>query len=398
MGRKIGNLGVLNLLNATEKSVADIESIENVGMILYRKETAHLLTRIPISNIGKSLEVPEGYQLIYGLFHLNEALLASLEEPARLMVNGTVIVDRSVTAEQLKAGKLSLIAGGTVYVPGPLFGPVSAILGSGKIEMYEGEPPRFETGTFELSNAFLHTLPSPLQLVVTGTFILPENLDLKLADEKIGSLKITGSAVLREGQESFFYRKTDSLAACKIEIIPQGYEVAERLLRLNARSIRRFRNRKLYTRHPVILESDIGREAFASAFDRLESSSFILCKEDLEDLVYERCPSLETEVLVYEHGYVYIEGEETWGEEQFRALEAPVSFVVDGKLTLEADVREETLKEKLADLALYGHVAVPDNRLKGLLHSFIRTQTGEVRVEGANAEDSFLHNIGMLTL
>ena len=44
MSQRIGNVGLLNLVNATEESVKGIERIENVGLVLYGKENAHLLT------------------------------------------------------------------------------------------------------------------------------------------------------------------------------------------------------------------------------------------------------------------------------------------------------------------------------------------------------------------
>lgn len=60
MKQKIGNVGLLDLRHATEESIKGIESINNVGVVFYHKENAHLLSSLSIGNIGKSIELPEG--------------------------------------------------------------------------------------------------------------------------------------------------------------------------------------------------------------------------------------------------------------------------------------------------------------------------------------------------
>ncbi len=122
MNQRIGNVGLLNLINATAESIKGIEKIENVGMVLYRQGNAQLLTKMNIGNIGSSVEVPEGYRYLNGMLNLDVSFLESIVEPVKLVVNGIVIISRDVQADQLKADQLSLIVNGNVYCPAHLTG------------------------------------------------------------------------------------------------------------------------------------------------------------------------------------------------------------------------------------------------------------------------------------
>ena len=52
MSRIIENVGMLDLTQATEETVTSIERIGNVGLVIYRAETAHLLTLLKTQAIS----------------------------------------------------------------------------------------------------------------------------------------------------------------------------------------------------------------------------------------------------------------------------------------------------------------------------------------------------------
>jgi hypothetical protein len=107
---------------------------------------------------------------------------------------------------------------------------------------------------------------------------------------------------------------------------------------------------------------------------------------------------MDTEVLTYEHSFVMIEGDEGWSNDQFLALEHPPNFIVKGQLTLERDVKEEVLREKVLALDLIGEVIVPEKKVKGWLQNVIRMNTGQI-VENGKEERVFgLDNVGKLSL
>lgn len=401
MSQRIGNVGLLNLVNATEESIKGIERIENVGLVLYGKENAHLLTRLNIGNIGSSFEVPTNYRLFNGIFNLDQNYLSSIVEPVFLIVNGIVVIDKNVQADQVQAGQLNLLVNGNVYSPVHLSGLAGRMLtkGSGAVETYHGAPPRLENGKFTLTNSFLQSIDESLYLVVNGMLSFAQDLNLDLINEKISKLEVNGKISLYENQESSLYKKVVSLTTCMVEVIPAEYEVLGKPLRLNSRSIRRFQQKKWYTNKPVIIESDVSREMLTKAIEKIHSTSVIICHEEVEDLVYELLSLMETEVLSYENSFILIEGEEVWSNDQFLALDQPVSIIVNGQLILDGDVSEEALRSKVATLDVLGEVIVREKKLKGTLQNVIRLNTGTVEVEKGKGEtEATLQNVGELSL
>lgn len=400
MNQRIGNVGLLNLMNATAESIKGIEQIENVGMVLYRQGNAHLLSTLNIGNIGSSVEIPDGYRFFNGILNLDEAYLQSISEPVKLLVNGIVIIGKDVKKDQMKSEQLNLIVNGNVYCPAHLSGMAGQLFskGSGVVETYHGAPPRLENGKFTLTNSFLHALDEPLYLVVNGLLSFAQDLNMATFHEKIDKLAVNGKISLYENQESFLYKKMASIASSKLEIIPDGYEVVAKSLRLNARSIRRFQGKKLFTKKPIMFDADVSREMLSNSIAKIHSSSVIICNEEIEDLMYELSSLLETEILSYEHRFVMIEGEEMWSNDQFLALDEPINLIVNGKLTLDDDVSEEVLRSKVSTLDVFGEVMVPNRKIKGALQHVIRLNTGSIEEEGKKERVSSLENIGELSL
>jgi hypothetical protein len=403
MRQRVGNVGLLNLVNATDESIKGIERIENVGLVIYGKENAHLLTQMNIGNIGSSIEVPTGYRLFNGVFNLDESYLKSITEPVLLLVNGIVVIDRNVQGDQVKEGLLNLIVNGKVYSPAHLSGMTGKMLskGSGAVETYHGAPPRLENGKFNLTNSFLQSIEEPLYLVVNGLVTFAEDLSLELLNEKISKLEVNGKISLYENQESVLYKKVSSLTTCKVEVVPYGYDVLSKPLRLNSRSIRRFQQKKWYTNKPIIIEADVTRDMLTKSIEKIHSTSVIICHEEFEDLIHEVLSLLETEVLSYENSFIVIDGDEVWSDDQFLGLSQPVNFIVNGQLTLDRDVNEEVLHSKVSTLDVLGEVIVREKKLKGVLQNIIRVNTGTIEVEISKEQAGAgvtLQNIGELSL
>lgn len=403
MGQKIGNVGLLNLLNATEESVKKIERIENVGAVIYRAGTAHLLSALNIGNLGASLELPEDYRYFNGELTVDAAYLRSLGGEQKLAVNGTVIFSQDVAAEDLEKQQLMLIVNGAIYAPEHLIGLISRLFPEGNraLKPYTGSAPYFENSHFTLSNSFLQAAEEPMYLVVNGVVDFAKDLDLDLFHEKIGQIDVNGVLRLQEEQESALHRKMKTAANGVIQVIPAGYVVLQKVLRINSRSIRSFKEKKLFTKKPVIFESGIAREVFAEAIGNLYSKSYIICSEELEDLVYEKLDRLETEVLSYERHYIWVEGEQRWSNAQFQSLEPGTNLIVDGLLILDADVAEETLNDKLAAIDNFGEIQISKDGQKGAVQNKLRANEGQITSASdasVEAENTGLQNVGELAL
>ena len=64
-GKIIGNVGTLDLRTATAETVAQIQRIGNVGIVLYTPETAGLILRLNLGNVGASM-IQHGKPVIRG--------------------------------------------------------------------------------------------------------------------------------------------------------------------------------------------------------------------------------------------------------------------------------------------------------------------------------------------
>ncbi len=385
MKQRIGNIGRLNLMHATEESVKAIERVNNIGTVYYRKETAHLLPLLNAGNIGSCQEIPDGYHFTKGTLFVDSEYLKSITEPLKLFATNDVVIDEEVTAEQLKQSQLQLRVNGQVYTPAHLAGAAAGFIAEGTSELktYEGAQFRFEKGEFRLTNAFLKTAAKPIYLVVKGIVRFAPDLDMELFNDKLYRLDVKGVLSLYESQEPFFHQKAGSLIGSQIEVIPDGYQVIEQTLRLNSRSIRRFRGGKLYTTAPILIDADVTRAALSEALHSIHSHSIIVCHEDVEDLIYECAPLLETEVLSYQNSFIFIEDEELWTNDQLKALDQPAHFIVDGQLRFAEDVQPEIVETQIAALDNLEEVIVPQTSLKGSLQKVLRVNKGMIETDGA---------------
>ena len=397
MSKRIGNVGVLNLLNATAESVKSAGRIGNIGAVLYRAGQGHVLTSLSAGNIGATVEVPDGYSYYDGLLEIDRAYLESLNKPLKLVVIGSVLIKEDVTADLLDRDELELIVHGDIYSPATLKGAVSQRFsgGSRKVKSYSGEL-RLENGNFILSNAFLESMERPVYLKVNGKLELPKELDLGLFNEKVANIEVNGLVQLCEEQETAFYKKAGSAVKGSIEVIPSCFERLKKTFRLNNRSIRSMQGRNVYTKKPILFETDVRREK-AEEIGEIHSSSFIVCNEELEDIMYRKLAKLETEVLSYADNFIFIEGDQEWSEAQLQAIEQPAAVIVEGKLTFAEDVKPASVKDKIATLDLFGEIQTDSAEVRAALQTKLRANEGlvsEIRETGENN----LQNIGELSL
>ncbi|GAB6929056.1 hypothetical protein JCM10914A_30390 [Paenibacillus sp. JCM 10914] len=402
MSRVIGNVGMLDLTEATEERLRTIERIGNIGVVVYRADTAHLLPLLQnAGNIGTTMEIPEGYQFYNGTLNLNEAYLTQLEQPQHIYVNGSVVIDKSVTQETYKNHQLNLKVNGDVYAPEHIAGLVTASLlqsggSNGQVHAYRSEP-RFDTGKVLLTNAYLNAIKEPLNLVLNGVLQLEKDLDMELFTARIEGIRLNGKVIIQEEQSAYLNEKLKTLNGV-IEVIPAGFDHVTKVLKLNGRHIRRFQAQRFYTKKPILIDADVTREAFSQAVSEIRSTSFVVCSEEIEDLVWERCLNLNTEVVSYDQQYVYIGGEETWGEDQLLAMGPQTNFIVEGTWKLEDDVTEETLKRTLKTIDLFGEIIVGEKRIKGILYPYLRVNNGSMIVKGTEEQLAGIGNVGMLSL
>lgn len=396
MGQKIGNIGVLNLINATEESLKDIEHINNVGFLLYSSKTAALLTKVNIGNIGKSISLDGEYQLVNGSFTLDAAFLEMEKEEKIVLVNGIMIISNDVTSELLNTAKTSFYANGIIYAPAHLKGSVQALMKtiSGSMVTYEGQEPILKNGTLTVDNGFLQSLSGEENLAINGVLTLDEQLDLNLFSEKINRLDINGVVTLYEQQLEAFSNK--GIINGVQEVIPAGHIKIKSLLSLDSRSIRRFKGQAIFTKKPIIINKDVTRDAFTNAFKSIHSTSYITCHEDIEDLVYESLAKFDTDVYTFTNELRFV-SKETWSRDDLMLLGDDTILIIDDKLTInESPIIEDF--SKISSIILKGDIHVPDRQTKAMIQKLVNVSKGTIIVDSEINHGPELKNIGELTL
>ncbi|MED4123266.1 hypothetical protein P4641_04675 [Halalkalibacterium halodurans] len=247
-----------------------------------------------------------------------------------------------------------------------------------------------------MTNGYLQGLQTNTHLIVNGQLTLAADLDLDLFHEKIWAIEVNGKVKVYSNQQAAFYQKGQVTGVATV--IPEGFEPISSSLRINARSIRRFRQQSIYTESPIIFEAGISREAFEQAISSIHSTSFIVCHEDIEDLIYERLERLETDVLTFANQLRYVGKEENWTASDLLGLEKGTEVIVDGILTLSEDIEESLLNERIGEMDILGEVIVQHATQKALIQRKGRLISGILTVASEVREEVQVENIGTLSL
>ena len=100
-GTVIGNVNVLDLTKATERSVTAIRKIGNVNILVYSKETAPLVPRLTIDNLNVSVEVPAAPKITIGQTVISRESTQGESEPLHHVVVGQMMIEPEVTGADL---------------------------------------------------------------------------------------------------------------------------------------------------------------------------------------------------------------------------------------------------------------------------------------------------------
>ncbi|KYG30490.1 hypothetical protein [Alkalihalobacillus trypoxylicola] len=396
MGQKIGNIGELNMIQATEESIQQIERINNVGSVICTPKTVKLLSQMKIENIGSTIVVEEDWQLIKGLFILDDHYIESASEHSVVFIQGVLLVDNEISVDSLQKCQTEFVVMGAVYTPKHIKGAVQTKIKkiTGGIIEFDGKQPFIQSGKIELDEGFLQSLELDENILVNGTLTLSNNVDIDTFYSKINRLDVNGVLFLTKEQQSILGKKITVNG--KTVIIPTGYQKIDSKLQLHNRSIKRFKQAAIYTKKPILLAENITREQFQQAFRSIHSLSFIICHESIEDLVYEALDSFETEVFSYQEHYRFIE-KENWTKREVELLEPNTTIIVNGQWSIEEEFDEELLNKNIV-IELKGTIYTPNESMKHYVQKNIQTQNGSVYSHLKQEDQYDLDNIGELLI
>lgn len=108
-------LKVLDLREVSVESIQNIESVDEVSLVLLSPENAHAWSSVNATNVGSTYTAPKEYRVYTGQPELLPEMLEFLAEPLRLIVSGQLFLT-GFDPQQILASFKELIVIGRVYV------------------------------------------------------------------------------------------------------------------------------------------------------------------------------------------------------------------------------------------------------------------------------------------
>jgi hypothetical protein len=399
--KHISNVGVLDLRNTTEEAVAGIDSIGNVGLILYSRKTAPLLTRFKMGNVGASIEVSVDAILINGQMSFNRAYFTDLTKPLVLVVNGQVWVEADVHAQDVERSIEALYINGQIFYPRSLAGVLQS-----KIHQINGQAMAYEpgdrlvTGRLSLNEHYLRSLEDATSLVVLGRLSVPQVLLNDLIEIKLRSVKVFGNVTCREENAATLLPRVEgSTGSPRTTIIPAGFELIENRLFLDSASLESLRNPRLYCTRPVIVSEDVEPSALDARVETIIAQQPIIAPAAHKGVIARKCDLMQTRSVFYEAELWLVEDESELVPSRFDYLEGRATLVVTGELAISPDVEPRVLAERLAKVHNLGEIYCTHEQM-GAIQIRLGLSEGELLESTLNfdTEEGGIGNVGYLTL
>lgn len=355
------NIGVLDIRKASEESVARIRRILNVGRLIYAPETASLIPRLHIGNLGSSIEVPADAELkiLSGRLVFGRDYFKNQIVPLRLVVNGQVIVNPDVPEADIEKGLGDLILAGQLICPEHLEGVIQSKLRhfNGRLLTYAPSS-RIAVGTLILDENYLHSHDDGAKLVVIGNLNLPQVVSNSLFKQKVQKIQVVGWEVICHEENAQLVRACldDKAGTAKVKIIPAGFFLVEKPLVLDADLLETLPARKLYCTQRVQIEKGVTPEELEEHLEALIAKDRVICPAGLKRVLSRKCNMLETDVLFYEGELWFVDDELTLLASRFDYMEDKATLVIDGELILAPDIHPQVLAERLAKVHNWGAI------------------------------------------
>ncbi len=401
-GKLIGNVGHLDLRNASEESVAEIRRIGNVGAIIYSQETAHLIPRLNIGNVGSTLSVPKDAKIVTGEAKFDRNYPGALKEPLSLVVVGQLIVEPEVTVEDIENKVAQLFVVGQVICPQNLLSAINSKLAkmTGQIHAY-GVNAHFHMGQLTLDAGYLQGLEDGAEIHVLGKVDAPQILDEALLKRKIGQLQVLGKIQCREENVATLRAALVAGAAQpKISFVPAGFNSIERRLDLDNTTLPALPGRQLYCTSLVVVAAEIDAEALDAALDALVVTRLLIAPASLKNVLVKKCNMLETKAIFYTGELWHIEDESELLSSRFDYLADKATLVVREHLHIAPDLEPKLLAERFDKIHNLAAISCTPAQM-GAIQARLGLSEGELidstRIEEEIDEEG-MGNIGHLAL
>jgi hypothetical protein len=400
MGKSIDNVGVLDLISATEEGIKGIDYIHNVGFLLYSSGNASLVSRLNIGNLGSSEEVPVDCKFIQGKVEMDGRYFQNIKEPVSLFVAGQVIIGKDVTDEDIEKKIKFLSIKGQTICPDKLTGVVQLKFNKidGQVVPYT-DSYYINAGKLNINNVFLKSLKGRTSLALIGKVSIIDDIDTELFNERIESIDITGMCLVKEEYVDLLKGKARSNTSCKLDVIPEGYTYIDDDLYLDPVAIKKFREAKVYAAGMLRFSSDVTCEMLSGHIIGIKAKDIIVCSNKIREDISILCSDAADRIYGYSGRVTVIDGDHVLMESELKYSPESISYIVRGDLDVDDEVFPETFIGKVESIDNFGDITC-DKEHYGLIQLKLRTNQGDVSVRKSEKTegDGGIGNAGYLKL
>lgn len=374
---KIGNVGVLDLLDAEPESLEQISSIMNAGYVVMHQDIVPFFLKISLENVGAVDTLPVGCRMVKGQLKLDKDVLSGAED-LRLFVKGTLTVDFGVEPGMLKQALSFLRVKGKIFCPENVRGELSLLLDDlGKSIISITENDKLITGDVNLNDEFFSENTESTRIIIDGEAAAIEKITVPVP-AGIGQIRCLGApGRFLEGNWKLLKQKIIYDDSRKPEIIPEGYAVLDEEKIFDTASLTALKNPCVYTHSRIIFLDDISREKIVEKGLKIITDSEIVCPGSLLETISELTEGNIKALLPYEGKALLITGSSTLTPEELTFREGPFTLWNRGKFTISDGVSLEELKEKLKMVYNFGKI-IASEEICGLLRVKARVNKGRI--------------------
>ena len=378
------NCGTLDMRETTEQTASRIGHV-NAGNVLVTAETRPLMTMFSI-NMGSVIEVPVDVRLktVHSREVMGREAFSGEGPPLFILNSGSIILEPDVTAEDVERSWFGVFNSGNILYPAHVAGAIMNTLteNPGSHIAYRSSG-RLVVGDILLDEVYLASMTNETDLVITGDLQIVEAVPDELIDQKIKTLHVRGKVFCREENLSMLESRFDPKAGTpKTWGIPEGFEIVEHELDLNARYLRLWKDRSIFATENVTIHEEVDQDSLDRALGGLICTGTVLCPDNLSDVLSKKCDTLKTKVVFYDGALWVVKTTITLQPSRFDFLEGTATLYNTGVVTIAEDVDAQVLYDHLAGVYNWGVIDCnPDQ--KGAIEARMVVNEGVVDVTEA---------------
>jgi hypothetical protein len=403
--KSIGNVNVLNMLNATADSVAGIREIGNVNLVLYSPETAGLFHHLDMGNVNQTIEVPAGSSLVEktGQVFINADFFKGLGKQVFLLVTGQLVIEPGLPAADIEKGLAGLAMTGTFCCPEELMGAFHA-----KPNFVVGQSvaypvlKHFVKDDLALDLGFLTSLEDGAEISVIGDLRAAKVLPNDLLERKIGRIFVSGDVECHE-ENAGSLRMRLYKSTGEFKIIPTGYELVEKPVVLDKEMLAYLPGNKLYFKEQLLITADVIAPALEQVVEKVICEELLIAPAGIKAVLAQHCNLFETRTIFYADELWLVKDAQKLLPRRITGLRGTATLVVTGELTFDSSVTPESIAERISKVHNLGLIRCTPEQ-QAVLEDRLVTAEGaivdstEVEEPAKEQRENYIGNVNYLTL